>query len=576
MSTTAWRHGVRIVQARPVTFAVYLLHYLAFYTLPLAAGLALRAVFDALSGRAPAGANAWTFVGLVAAAEAARLMVISSTVRFGTAFHLGLEARLRGAILGWLVAGPPPRRPQPPTGDVVSRLQGDIDAMNDFMEAWIDLSGELLLCIGAVAVMFAIDAWITSVVVLPLVALVAVTDRLSARLQQLRAATREAAAGVAGFIADTFASVETLRLAGAEARVVAHLDGLNEARSRAAVRDQLFGQLLDGLRGNAASFGVGVALLLAADAMRCGTFTVGDFTLFAGYIPLAVGGPRWIGFLLARRRLADVSIGRLEGLMDGAGLLALTAEPRGLPELAAAEPLQRLSVRGLSYAHPGTDRGIRDIDFELDRRAFVVITGEVGAGKTTLLRCLAGLLAADAGVICWNGFPVDEPHAFMTPPRAAFVPQAPRLFSETLAQNIRLGHAGPDADLVEAVRLAALEDDLAGLASGLDTQLGARGVTLSGGQLQRAAAARALVRRPDLLLFDDLSSGLDAATEARLWSGLAEGGQRTCIAVSHRHAALRRADQVIVLADGRLAARGRFEELLRAGPTFAKLWAEQD
>jgi ATP-binding cassette, subfamily B, bacterial len=164
----------------------------------------------------------------------------------------------------------------------------------------------------------------------------------------------------------------------------------------------------------------------------------------------------------------------------------------------------------------------------------------------------------------------------MTPPRAGFVPQAPRLFSETLAQNIRLGHAGPYADLAEAVRLAALEGDLAGLSSGLDTRLGSRGVTLSGGQVQRAAAARALVRRPDLLLFDDLSSGLDAATEARLWSGLAQGGQRTCIAVSHRRAALRRADQVIVLADGQIVARGRFEELMRASPTFAKLWAERD
>ncbi|HEY1751758.1 MAG TPA: ABC transporter transmembrane domain-containing protein, partial [Caulobacteraceae bacterium] len=376
----AWRHGARIVAAAPVTFAIYLALYLAFYTLPLAAGLALRAVFDVLSGHAAAGAGAWTFVALVAGAELARLAVISSTVRFGTAFHLGVEGRLRGAMLGWLVAGTPARSARPPPGETVSRMRDDVEAMNDFMEAWIDLSGELLLCLGALAVMFAVDAWITAAVVLPLILAVAVTDRLTRRAQRLRAAARETAARSAGFIADVFGAVETLRLAGAEARVVGHLDRLNEVRRRAAIRDQLVGQLLEGLRANLASLGVGVALLLAAGAMRRGAFTVGDFTLFAGYIPLAVGGPRWIGFLLARRRLADVSIGRMDALMEGAAAGALTAAPMvrraGEP---AAELLRSFSVRGLSYRYPGTERGIADVDLDLARGDFVVVTGEVGA-----------------------------------------------------------------------------------------------------------------------------------------------------------------------------------------------------
>src|SRR6185312_6953083 len=323
------------------TFAAYLAHYVAFYTLPLGAGLALRGVFDALSGRAPAGANAWTFIALVAAAELARLVVISTTVRFGAAFHLGVEARLRGAIVGWLTAGPPPRAARPSPGEAVSRLRDDVETMNDFMEAWIDLSGELLLGLGATAVMFAIAPWITAVVVAPLVAAVALTDRLTRRAQRLRAAAREAGARVAGFVAELFGAVEALRLAGAESHAVAHLDALNDARSRAAIRDQLATQVLDGLRANLASLGVGAALLLAAGAMRASAFTVGDFVLFAGYIPLAVGAPRWIGFLLARRRLAEVSLGRMEALMEGAPPAALTALPqvRAAPD---AEPLQSL------------------------------------------------------------------------------------------------------------------------------------------------------------------------------------------------------------------------------------------
>jgi ATP-binding cassette, subfamily B, bacterial len=572
MSFGAWRHGARIVEGAPITFAIYLALYLAFYTLPLAAGLAMRGVFDALSGHAGAGANVWTFVALVAGAELARLAVISSTVRFGTAFHLGIEARLRGAMLGWLVAGAPARAARPPPGESVSRMRDDVDAMNDFMEAWIDLAGEALLCLGALAVMFAIDAWITLAVVLPLIAAVAVTDRLTRRVQALRADARQAGARVAGFIADAFGAVEALRLAGAEARVVGHLDRLNEVRRRAATRDALAGQLLEGLRANLASLGVGVALLLAAGAMRSGAFTVGDFTLFASYIPLAVGGPRWIGFLLARRRLADVSIGRMDALMEGAPAGALTAAPmvRSAGE-PAAEPLRTFGVSGLGYRYPGTERGITDVDLDMRHGDFVVVTGEVGAGKTTLLRCLVGLLPADAGELRWNGVAVADPAAFMIPPRVAFTAQAPRLFGESLADNIRMGRGASDDAVADAVRLAQLDMDVETLAGGLQAMVGSRGATLSGGQLQRAAAARMLVGGAELVVLDDLSSGLDAATEQRLWDGLA-AGSLTILAVSHRRAALRRATEVIFMEDGRVAARGRFEALLQTSPSFARLW----
>ncbi|HEY1425036.1 MAG TPA: ABC transporter ATP-binding protein, partial [Caulobacteraceae bacterium] len=506
--------------------------------------------------------------------ELARLVVISTTVRFGAAFHLGVEARLRGALLGWLVAGPPGRAARPSPGETVSRLRDDVGAVNDFMEAWIDLSGELLLCLGALAVMFAVNAPITAVVVLPLILAVALTDRLTQRVQRLRAAAQQAGAHVAGLIADTFGAVEALRLAGAEPRIVARLDALNAVRSRAAIRDQLAAQLLDGLRANLASLGVGAALLLAAGAMRAGAFTVGDFVLFAGYIPLAVGGPRWIGFLIARRRLADVSIARMDALMDGAPPAALTAKPQ-VRAAAAAAPLEIFGARGLSYRYPGSDRGVADIDLDVRRGGFVVVTGEVGAGKTTLLRCLLGLLPADAGELAWNGAPIADAAAFMAPPRASFTPQAPALFSESLADNIRMGRAATDDDLAAAVRLAALDADVAAFPDGLAAMVGARGVTLSGGQLQRAAAARMLVGGADLLVLDDLSSGLDAPTEQRLWDGLVAAGH-TLLAVSHRRAALARATTILVMAEGRIVARGRFDDLLASSPAFARLWGDAD
>jgi ATP-binding cassette subfamily B protein len=144
---------------------------------------------------------------------------------------------------------------------------------------------------------------------------------------------------------------------------------------------------------------------------------------------------------------------------------------------------------------------------------------------------------------------VEEPATFLVPPRVAYLPQVPRLFSETLAATVLLGL--PDDDLDEALWLACLDEDLARLPDGIGTLIGPRGLRLSGGQVQRAGAARALVRRPELLVVDDLSSALDVGTEATLWDRLARGGLRTSLLVSHRPAVLERADRIVTLDAGR-------------------------
>jgi ABC-type multidrug transport system fused ATPase/permease subunit len=193
-----------------------------------------------------------------------------------------------------------------------------------------------------------------------------------------------------------------------------------------------------------------------------------------------------------------------------------------------------------------------------------VITGRVGSGKTTLLRALLGLLPADAGEMRWNGEPIANPASFLVPPRCAYTAQVPLLFSETLRDNILLGLPSKAVDLEAALRLAVMEEDVAGFEEGLETMLGAKGVKLSGGQRQRTAAARMYVREPELLVFDDLSSALDVETERTLWERLFRRGGSTpalgamsraptvpyaptCLVVSHRRPALRRADHIVVV-----------------------------
>jgi ABC-type multidrug transport system fused ATPase/permease subunit len=576
MTARAWRHAGGMIRAHPGSFLGSVGFYVGFFALMLLPGLINRAIFDALSGHAHAGFNVWTLIGLVIGLELGRYGLLYFGGVLFNVFYYSSEALLKRNMMGWLVTAPGPQVLPGSPGEAVSRFRDDtLETVG--LGTVLIVSPQILTGVAAFAIMLHVNAVITLVVVAPMLATVGLTYLLTRRIQGYRKAAREATAAVTSFIGETFGAAQSIKLAAAESRVAARLKTLNEHRREASIRDLMFSSLLNFLNTNIAAIASGCVLLLAAQAMRRGAFTVGDFTLFATYLAMVSAAPLLMGQILAIERQAGVSIGRMRGLMDGAPPLQLVARaPAAGAPPHPCEPLRRLSVRGLSRRHPGTGRGVEDIDLDLDRGAFVVIAGRVGAGKTTLLRALLGLIPRDRGEMLWNGEPVDDPATFMVPPRCAYTAQAPRLFSESLKDNILMGAAASDAALASAVALAVFDEDVAGFEAGLETLVGTRGVTLSGGQLQRAAAARMFVRDADLLVFDDISSALDVATEQALWRGLFADGRRTCLAVSHRREALSRADQILLLDEGRLVACGDATTLRRESELFRAIWRHNE
>ena len=539
----------------------------------------LRSAIDGLRAGAPTSATWITAGNIVAVATfAAFLRYAMREILNGVSRHI--EYDLRNDLLKHLVTLDTTWFASHRTGDIMARLTNDLNAVRMAAgPAIMYLTNTIAGAVFSLIFMLRIDPLLTLLALLPMVALPVLTTYLGGLVHRRFDAVQEHFSTLTTHVQENLTGTRIVRAYRQENAEIARFAELNEEYKRRNISlAKLYGTmhpLFALLAGVAAVVVLGLGGLLT---LR-GTISVGAFVAFGLYLNLLTWPLIALGWVINLFQRGSASMARLADILDARSAIT-EAYKSAAVHLPATTGGRSLEFRDVGFHFPAaTGREprwiFRNVSFSLPAGRTLGVVGPTGSGKTALMDLIPRLHDPQEGVILIDGVPVRDIPLHELRREIGFVPQESLLFSDTIAAN--LGYGSADADSIEwSARTAQLHDTIESFPGGYETMLGERGINLSGGQKQRASLARALARRPSIVLLDDALSAVDTHTEAEILRGLHGAlSARTAVIASHRASAIRDADWIIVLDEGRVVEQGRHEDLMMAEGRYWALLRRQ-
>jgi ATP-binding cassette subfamily B protein len=542
----------------------------------------LKQAIDALRELAPAAAHGVVVRNAVAIIVFAVLQALIRTWSRIAIFDAGrnVEYRLRRDLFDHLTRLDPGFYRRHPTGDVMSRLTNDLGSVRLlYGPGLLNLLNTALVYATGLALLLRLSPRLTLLALIPYPLLLGAARVASRRIYRASRAIQEQLGTMSTTIQEDLAGIA----------VIKHYT-LEESRQRAFrdVNDEYLGRSLALVRARGALMplfamlgGIGTLIVLWAGGREviAGRMSIGSLVAFNGYLVLLSWPTFALGWIIGIWQRGVASWARVRELLETSPSITDALDNAPVPDAGASTP--SVEVRELSIETDG--RKLLDgVSLVLPAGATLAIVGRTGAGKTTLVDAVLRMQDVAPGAVRVGGRDVTHLSLASLRGMIGYAPQDAFLFSATVADNIAFGirddvdPAARDERVRRAAEAAGLAPDVAVLPEGYQTLVGERGITLSGGQRQRVALARALAADPQILILDDSLSSVDAETERAILTRLRPIlAGRTSILISHRVAAVKDADQILVLDGGRVAEHGTHAALLAAGGVYASLYREQ-
>lgn len=460
-------------------------------------------------------------------------------------------------------------------GDLMSHAVNDINIMREvgMMGVFSTIEAAVLIGVAIAAMAGTVHIGLTLLVLLPLPALTYLAYRFRGEIEQRTTLVQEAVGQLTSRVQEFVAGIRVVKGYVQEQPEMNKFkeDNRNNLETNCKLNksNSFFTAISSAI--------VGVSYLLSVVfggllVMR-GSIGMGDFVAFNTYLTMLVAPVENLGKvinILQRGKAVDV---RLRHILDTEPAVADAKDVHSVDDMRGA-----INVKGLTFHYPGQKRAALDnIHLNVPEGSSLAIVGKVGSGKTTLVNLLLRLYNPPRGTIVIDGHDIMDIPLRQLRESVGFVPQEHMLFSTTIGKNIAFHPGGYGQEHIqEAAKVAQVYDNIVEFPGKFDTSLGERGVSLSGGQRQRVSIARALIKEPAILVFDDSLSAVDAETEERILEGLKKAMKgRTTIITSHRLSAIRHADQIVVMDQGRIVERGDHASLMRRGGLYASTYNKQ-
>jgi ATP-binding cassette, subfamily B, multidrug efflux pump len=524
-----------------------------------------------MSAEAIFGADVWSY-GLLIVGLALVTMCFSMGMRwYFNSISRYVEYDIREEYFAHLVKLSLSFYHRRPTGDLMSRATNDLNSVRMFVGFGLRMLFDAFLAVSmGLAVMCTIDWQLSLWALLPLPVLAIVMNRAASGIYDGFRDVQDHFAKISARVQENLAGMRVVKAYVQREHESSDFDDLNRAYLAKNKRLILLQAAVRPLAFVVGGCSLVIVLWLGGESVISGRITLGEFVAFNAYLTKLIFPMILLGWMVERYQRGLASMVRINEILDEIPAIQ-DAVDAGAPESVRGE----IVFDNVTFAY-GDDVVLRDLKLTIPAGSTLAIVGRVGAGKTTFGRLIPRMIEPQSGDIRIDGVRVSDWPIQDLRSQIGFVPQDSFLFSDTLHENIALG-VDDGHDLVEwASDVSRLSQDLPDFPQGYQTVAGERGVTLSGGQKQRSALARAVIRKPTILILDDAMSSVDTHTEEEILSQLREVmAERTTILISHRISTVQHADQIVVIEDGGIAEQGTHTSLVDHGGIYADMYERQ-